>query len=447
MAAVMPGQLIIFTRFPEPGKTKTRLIPAVGARGAARLQRQMAEHIIAKVAKMDGPAVEVRYEGGSATLMQDWLGPRFRYRPQGPGDLGRRMARAFEEAFQDSKETAVIIGSDIPGISAAIVQQAFNALQKNDLVLGPARDGGYYLIGLKNTLSPENYSRLFAGINWGTAEVISQTLEIAKTLKLRYVLLEKLDDVDGPEDLQFWESARGAAVQPAGTQPISIIIPALNEAATIGETLCELECSPHLEVIVVDGGSKDNTVALAGSYGAKVIQSHPGKAVQMNAGAAAAAGDILLFLHADTLLSADFSDQIVAALNQKGVVAGAFRLSIDSTAAGIRIIERMANWRSRFLRMPYGDQALFMKKSLFEEIGGFPDMPIMEDYVLVRRIKRKGRIVIVPAAAVTSPRRWLHLGILKTWLINQLIVIAYYLGASPEQLTRLYRREAGKHGS
>lgn len=449
MAAVMPGQLIIFTRFPEPGKTKTRLIPAVGARGAARLHRQMAEHIIAKVAKMDGrdgTALEVRYEGGSAALMQDWLGPRFSYRPQGSGDLGRRMARAFEEAFQDSKGAAVIIGSDIPGISADIVQQAFDALKKNQLVLGPARDGGYYLIGLKNSLSPETYLRLFDGINWGTAEVISQTLEIAKTMGLQYVLLEKLDDVDGPEDLQFWENARGAAVQPAGAQQISIIIPALNEAGTIAKTLSQLECATHLEVVVVDGGSKDDTVELARSHGAKVIQSHAGKAVQMNAGAAAAAGDILLFLHADTLLPVEFSDQIVAALNQNGVVAGAFRLSIDSTVAGIRIIEHMANWRSRLLQLPYGDQALFVKKSLFEEIGGFADLPIMEDYILVRRLKRKGKIILLSAAVVTSPRRWLHLGILKTWLINQLIVIAYYLGASPEQLTRLYRREAGKHG-
>jgi rSAM/selenodomain-associated transferase 2/rSAM/selenodomain-associated transferase 1 len=447
MAAVISGRLIIFTRFPEPGKTKTRLIPALGAHGAARLQRQMTEHIISKVAKMkgrDGPALEIRYEGGSRALMQDWLGPGFRYRPQGSGDIGRRMGRAFEEAFQETKAPAVIIGSDIPGISADIVRQAFDGLQKNDLVLGPARDGGYYCIGLKNTLAAETYFRLFDGINWGTAAVISQTLEIAKRLGLRYVLLEQLDDVDGPEDLQFWGNAREAAVQPAGAQPISIIIPALNEAATIGKTLAHLKCGAHLEVIVVDGGSKDGTLNLAESRGARVIQSKPGKAVQMNAGAAAADGDILVFLHADTLLPEDFGDQIVAALNQKGVAAGAFRLRIDSTVAGLRFIERMANWRSRFLRLPYGDQALFMAKALFKNIGGFPDMPIMEDYILVRRLKRKGRIVIVPAAVVTSPRRWLQLGILRTWLINQLIIIAYYLGASPEQLTRLYRREAGK---
>jgi rSAM/selenodomain-associated transferase 2 len=251
--------------------------------------------------------------------------------------------------------------------------------------------------------------------------------------------------VDRPVDLHIWQEVKKTAAKPFLAQKISIIIPALNEAATIARTLSHLEGGDNLEVIVVDGGSIDETAELAGSRRAKVIQSNPGKAVQMNTGAAAAAGDILVFLHADTLLPEDFSHQIVSALNQNGVAAGAFRLTIDSTGAGIRIIERMANLRSRFLRLPYGDQALFMRKSLFEEIRGFPDLPIMEDFILVRRLKRKGKIVIVPAAVVTSPRRWLHLGIFKTWLINQLIIIAYYLGIPPERLTRLYRRGKGKN--
>jgi rSAM/selenodomain-associated transferase 2/rSAM/selenodomain-associated transferase 1 len=448
MAAVMPERLIVFTRFPDPGKTKTRLIPQLGANGAARLQRKMTEHIIATAAKVSNRpdlTIEVRHDGGSTGLMQEWLGPQFSYRPQGPGDLGRQMARAFEEAFRDSKGAAVIVGSDIPGISADIIQQAFEGLQKNDLVLGPARDGGYYLIGMKKTIPAETYPHLFDGINWGSGEVLSQTLQTARESGLRFVLLESLADVDRPVDLHIWQEVKKTAAKPFLAQKISIIIPALNEAATIARTLSHLEGGDNLEVIVVDGGSIDETAELAGSRRAKVIQSNPGKAVQMNTGAAAAAGDILVFLHADTLLPEDFSHQIVSALNQNGVAAGAFRLTIDSTGAGIRIIERMANLRSRFLRLPYGDQALFMRKSLFEEIRGFPDLPIMEDFILVRRLKRKGKIVIVPAAVVTSPRRWLHLGIFKTWLINQLIIIAYYLGIPPERLTRLYRRGKGKN--
>ncbi|MGD8883721.1 MAG: TIGR04283 family arsenosugar biosynthesis glycosyltransferase [Desulfobacterales bacterium] len=450
MAAVMPERLIVFTRFPEPGKTKTRLIPALGAEGAARLQRQMTEHILAIVTKVSdrpGLTIEVRHEGGNTGLMQEWLGPQYSYRPQGPGDLGRRMARAFEAAFRKSKGTAVIVGSDIPGISANIIQQAFEALQKNDLVLGPAHDGGYYLIGMKNTLPAAISARLFEGIDWGTGEVFSQTLEAARESGLCFIVLESLGDVDRPVDLHNWQEVKKATAKPSSAQKISIIIPTLNEAAAIVRTLSHLEGVENLEVIVVDGGSIDETAGLAGSRGAKVIQSNPGKAVQMNTGAAAATGDIIVFLHADTLLPEEFGPQIVSALKKDGVAAGAFRLAIDSTGAGIRIIEGMTNLRSRLLRLPYGDQALFMKKSQFEKIGGFPELPIMEDFILIRRLKRRGKIAIVPAAVVTSPRRWLHMGLLKTWLINQLIIIAYYLGTPPERLNRWYRREAGKKGN
>ena len=450
MAKVSRERLIVFTRFPEPGKTKTRLIPLLGAEGAARLQRRMTEHTIAIAAtpgRRSALTVEVWHEGGSKALMQQWLGPQLIYRPQGPGDVGQRMARAFEAAFQDGARVTVIIGSDIPRISAEIIHQAFDGLQKNDLVLGPARDGGYYLIGMKNTIPFETYCRLFDGINWGSREVLSQTLQNAGASGLRFILLETLGDVDRPADLYIWREDEKTALKPPPAQKISIIIPALNEAAIISRTVSHLAGVDHLEVIVVDGGSTDETAELVASRGAKVIHSKPGKAVQMNAGAASAVGDILVFLHADTLLPEGFSDQIVSSLNRKNLAAGAFQLSIDSKAACLRIIEHMANWRSRLLRLPYGDQALFMKKSLFEEIGGFPELPIMEDFILVRRLKRKGKIAILPAAVKTSPRRWLHLGILKTWLINQLIVIAYYLGATPQQLARFYRREAGKSGN
>ncbi|MGD8304678.1 MAG: TIGR04283 family arsenosugar biosynthesis glycosyltransferase [Desulfobacterales bacterium] len=442
-------RLIVFTRFPEAGKTKTRMISALGPEGAARLQRQMTEHLMATVATLNGPNglnIEIRYDGGNATLMQDWLGSNWNYQPQGNGHLGRRMQRAYETAFRDDAPAAVIVGSDIPGISADIIRQAFKMLRQKDLVLGPAKDGGYYLIGIRKTLPAKTYGRLFDGIHWGSDSVMAQTLQIAKDLGLEPVLLESLADVDRPADLPAWLQGQKAASQRLRAQNLSIIIPVLNEAATIEDTLSALQGVDHLEVIVVDGGSIDETVEVARLKGAKVLQTSPGKARQMNCGAAAASGEVLIFLHADTRLPADFNRQIPWGLNQSEVVAGAFRLAIDSRAAGIRFIERMTDLRSRYLQLPYGDQALFMKKSVFEAIGGFADLPIMEDFVLMRRLRRKGKIVILPAAVITSPRRWQHFGILKTWLVNQMIVIAFYLGISPERLARWYRREAGKSG-
>jgi len=211
MPALMSERLIIFTRFPQPGKTKTRLIPILGEQGAADLQRQMTEHIISTVAavsKRAGLTVGVCYEGGDAAMMRDWLGPQFIYRPQGSGNLGQRINKAFDEAFGAGIEAVVIVGSDIPGISTDIIQQAFEVLQKNDLVLGPAHDGGYYLIGMQRAAARRANPQLFKGIKWGSSEVLGQTLQVAGTLGLHFVLLESLADVDRPEDLHVWQKLK-----------------------------------------------------------------------------------------------------------------------------------------------------------------------------------------------------------------------------------------------
>jgi rSAM/selenodomain-associated transferase 2 len=230
---------------------------------------------------------------------------------------------------------------------------------------------------------------------------------------------------------------------------ISIIIPVLNEAATIGETLIRLQNASDVEMIVVDGGSRDETVAVVKRVGKtfgqtlpiQVISSAAGRAHQMNAGAALATGDILLFLHADTHLPAEFDTLVRQGLQKPGTIAGAFELRIDAQRWGMRLVERVVNMRSRFLSMPYGDQAIFLKAAVFHEIGGFPNLPIMEDFELILSLKRQGRITIVSAPVLTSGRRWQKLGVVKTTLINQLIIAGYFLGIPPTQLADWYRRK------
>jgi rSAM/selenodomain-associated transferase 2 len=224
-------------------------------------------------------------------------------------------------------------------------------------------------------------------------------------------------------------------------EKISIIIPVLNEANTMSAVLARLLDARSVEVIVVDGGSRDETVAIAQSLGVKVITAAASRASQMNAGAAVATGEILLFLHADTYLPTQFETLVRQALQNAGTVAGAFELRIDAQLRGLRLVERMVNVRSRFLSMPYGDQAIFLKAAIFNKIGGFPDLPIMEDFELMRRLKSLGRITIVPAPVLTSGRRWQKLGVVKTTLINQLIIAGYFLGIPPTKLVRLYRRK------
>ncbi|MEH2289912.1 TIGR04282 family arsenosugar biosynthesis glycosyltransferase [Nostoc sp.] len=197
--------LIIFTRYPEPGKTKTRLIPVLGNVGAANLQREMTEHTIFQVQELQKASplsVEVRFAGGDSQLMQDWLGLDLVYQSQGEGDLGLRMARSLFDAFQAGAEKVIIIGTDCPGVNAQILATAFKKLHAFELVLGPAIDGGYYLIGLRQPI-PE----LFVNIEWGTAQVFQKTVDIAQKLNLSYVDLLPLADVDRPEDLAIWEQA------------------------------------------------------------------------------------------------------------------------------------------------------------------------------------------------------------------------------------------------
>ncbi|WP_448266245.1 TIGR04283 family arsenosugar biosynthesis glycosyltransferase [Nostoc sp. DSM 114159] len=232
--------------------------------------------------------------------------------------------------------------------------------------------------------------------------------------------------------------------QSIGAAKISIIIPAINEAGNIKKAIATTQANLNIEVIVIDGGSSDDTVAIAQSLNVKVISSSPGRAVQMNAGAVAASGEILLFLHADTRLPTGFDEMIRTALQQPGIVAGAFKLRIDASLLSLRWVEWGVNVRSHFYQMPYGDQAIFLTKEVFQKIGSFPELPIMEDFELMRRLKRIGRIVIIPTPVVTSARRWLQKGVLKTTLLNQIVIIAYLFGVSPERICRWYRREKFK---
>jgi uncharacterized protein len=201
--------LIIFTRYPEPGQTKTRLIPALGTEGAANLQRQMTEYTLLQVKQLQSSSIisfEVRFAGGSLQLMQDWLGCDLIYRSQGEGDLGSRMVQSFCNAFELGAEKVIIIGTDCPGISAQILVTAFEHFRQGDLVVGPAVDGGYYLIGLQR-LIPE----LFISIDWGTSQVLQQTIDIAQTLNLSVADLPVLADIDRPEDLPIWEKILAAS--------------------------------------------------------------------------------------------------------------------------------------------------------------------------------------------------------------------------------------------
>ncbi len=228
---------------------------------------------------------------------------------------------------------------------------------------------------------------------------------------------------------------------------ISLIIPTLNEEAEVGRWS---ELSPCVgEVIIVDGGSSDQTVSLARSRGFRVEVCRPGRGAQMNYGARLASGRVLLFLHADTRMPPGFAALIVQCLDDPAIRAGAFRLAIDEAGPGLKFIERCANLRSRLFQLPYGDQALFLRRDDFLQLGGFPETPIMEDFFFIRKARKQGRITILPEAVLTSARRWRRLGIIRATLINQLVILGFYAGVPLGKLAAFYRRSAAikkEHG-
>jgi uncharacterized protein len=434
---VHPGLIIAFTRYPEPGSVKTRLIPVLGPDEACRIHRRLTENTMKQVRILQSRmalGVEIHFAGGNETAMLNWLGADWRYVPQAEGDLGRRMNQALTRAFHQGILRVLLIGTDCPELNARALQEALRRLGGNDLVLGPAQDGGYYLIGMK---APQ--PGLFPpDMPWGTDRVLAETLRAADRQGLQVSLLETLRDIDRPEDLC------GLALnldrsRYAPDPEISIIIPTLNEGPAIGRTLGAIGRGSTLEIIVADGGSTDDTRTQAHFFDARIVHAPQGRGRQMNRGAAEARGKLLLFLHADTLLPLGFADHIRSALARPGVAAGAFRLKIEPGLKGLALIERLANFRSRMGQLPYGDQGLFLSANLFRETGGFPEIPMMEDVEFIRKLRRKGKIFLAPAAVITSARRWEKVGVWRNTLFNQIVLAAYFLGVNPEALARWYR--------
>ncbi len=214
---------------------------------------------------------------------------------------------------------------------------------------------------------------------------------------------------------------------------LSVVIPALDEAERIA-TAVESARARDVEVLVVDGGSRDGTAERAAAAGARVCASPRGRARQLAVGSGEARGEALLFLHADTRLPEGWADAVRGALSDPRVVGGAFRFRFDERSPALAIVEWGARLRSELLRMPYGDQALFVRRAALDGVGGVPQAPIMEDLDLVRALRRRGRLAILPEAATTSARRYVAGGVFRTMLRHWGAVVAWLLGLDRERV-------------
>lgn len=221
---------------------------------------------------------------------------------------------------------------------------------------------------------------------------------------------------------------------------VSVVIPTLNEERYIANTLQFLSTSLHVELIVVDGGSRDKTLEIARHFTEYVFLTHAGRAHQMNFGARHATGDVILFLHADTLLLPGAIEMVRYQMRRVNVAGGAFDLRLDSEHAIVRWIARLASFRSRCSRVPYGDQGIFVRRRIFHRLGGFKPIPVMEDIDFGRRLRQMGKVVFISEGLISSARHWDENGAFKTTVVHLSMRAMYLLGVSPHRIAGFRRR-------
>ena len=219
---------------------------------------------------------------------------------------------------------------------------------------------------------------------------------------------------------------------------VSIIVPTLNEELVLEKTLTQFQqLSPH-ELIVSDGGSDDDTRNIAGRFSHRVITGSAGRALQMNVGADEATGDILLFLHADSRIEPESYRKMLQCMQNPKWIGGTFTLCIESGKWSLKLIALLANIRSKYFGLAYGDQGFFVRKKVFKDMNGFSPLPICEDLDFYHRLRKKGPVILLKEKAHTSPRRWIKEGILFTTARNTLIAVLFGLGFPPHMLTKWY---------
>jgi uncharacterized protein len=443
------GCICVFAKPPVAGRVKTRLIAYLGRSGAAELARVFLQETWASVSALPWvkPVVASAEEGLPECLpvpMEIWL--------QGEGDLGVRLANIFRRALREHPYV-IGIGADTPGLPAKFLEQARDALTRVDAVIGPCEDGGFYLLGLRSC--PAN---LLSGISWSAATTCRETIAKLRAAGLTVHILDSWFDVDTAEDLQKLGSLISAnqiqaprtkdfleahASTRAAAQPIrcSVIIPTLNEREYLPQTLAKLKKQEWIhEVIVADGGSTDGTREwLSTQNFVHVVDAPAGKGIQINRGARTASGDVFLFLHADCQPPPDASERISSALQSLEVAGGCFEVRFTTDRPrSLKMVAAGINFRTRLTRAATGDQGIFVRRQVFEKVGGCPDWPLFEDVELVRRIRKVGRFAVLRSRLLVSPRRHLARGVFRTVLLVYGLRVAFWLGVSPFTLKKWF---------
>ncbi len=430
--------LLIFLRYPEAGKVKRRLSGEVGPERAAEVYEKLVRRTLGVACDFKRRSPEVRVvlfhtpQDPVEKLKSKFRGP-WEFRPQEGEHLGARMAYALRTAFATGADKAVLIGSDLSDIEATDIEGAFRNIGEKAAVLGPAVDGGFYLIGTDRPIgAPLQFSA------WGTGEVFSRTARGLEAAGFRIHLAAERHDVDRRQDLDRLD---GDFLL---TSSISIVIATLAEAEELSPLLLCLQSMiwPGDEIVVVRGGAFEKAALRRISPSLAVVSAPKGRGAQQNAGAILSGGTILFFLHDDTVPPPQFPYLIRRACRDHPAALGCFRLRFSPSNRALGLISAWANLRTALFKLPYGDQGLFCMKEAFERVGGFGRSYLMEDVDLVgkfRKMRRGGRAIsMLPVPVHSSSDRYLRKGILKASLLNHSTFLLAALGCDERILYRRY---------
>lgn len=433
--------ILLFTRIPEPGKTKTRMMPYLSPEECAALHESFLKDIIGEAA---AASADLRVYHTPEELPPSFVSlfPKgTAFFPQVGEHLGERMERALTETLEGGYSSAVLVGTDLPELRREDFHTAFRILEQRDVVLGPTRDGGYWLIGMNRP-----HHAPFLQEEYGHDSVFENTMAGITAAGLRVGRVRELSDMDTKEDLAafrdrmraypaLWDTHSGRFV--FSHTKISVIVPTYNEEKALPTLLKQLErfrvpgasFRPPLEFLFTDGGSTDRTLSLLEEGGWPVITGAKGRANQMNLAAEQASGDVLLFLHADSEVPKTFPEDLLNVLKTREV--GCFGIAYRSRDKAMKINSLYANhFRLPLQKIMFGDQGIFLTKELFERAGGYPPIPIMEDLQFSLTLRDMGKTPgLAKTRIYTSSRRHPEKSFVK-----QMLSLHQY-----PQLRKLYR--------
>lgn len=436
--------VIVFTRVPVPGKTKTRLMPYFTPKQCEQIHICLLRDMKRECEQAAADIFVCYTPEDKEKKIRKIFGKEAKYFPQRGEDLGVRMYVAIEDVLKMGYDSCILFGTDIPELHSTDMENAFRVLETKDIVFGPTEDGGYYLVGMN---AP--HKEVFEKQSYGHASVMENTLAGLKEAGLQVGFIRELSDIDRKEDViafrqKMRENSKLQKTQTGKylmrTTKISIIIPIYNEETTILAMKRQMEgLKDKCEVIFVDGGSTDRTLELLGDT-FPVYHSDKGKAAQMNVGAKNSHGDILCFLHCDSEIPVTLVPEIRYVM--KDHQAGCFGIAFHSKNFFMWTCRVISNHRIKDRKVMFGDQGIFVTRELFFEAGMFAELPILEDYQFSLTLKEKDiRLGMARHRIYTSDRRFPDGTIPKLklmWLMNRLRKM-YRDGVPIEKIASLYK--------